>query len=179
MAKALTVTTYARDHLPQIRPALVEVYGEVWGKLAPGDDFHSVEHFEQRLSGHASSPGWMCVAGEVDGGVIGYAYGRPDSVSEWQSVLRPVDPEVRDYGAIGTFGLCEIMVREPWRGKGIGHTIHNELMGTRPESRASLLVDSNRPKVRALYEHWGYQVVGQMQPFPDSPLYDAMVLDLR
>ena len=51
-------------------------------------------------------------------------------------------------------------------------------MGRRPEQRASLLVASERRKVRALYGSWGYRKVGRMQPFEDSPRYDAMVLDL-
>jgi len=40
-------------------------------------------------------------------------------------------------------------------------------------------VDHERPKVRALYEKWGYRLVGEMQPFSDSPRYDALVLPLR
>ena len=51
-------------------------------------------------------------------------------------------------------------------------------MAQRREARASLLVDTEHPKVRALYESWGYRQVGQMQPFEDSSLYDAMVLPL-
>ncbi|MGW0819894.1 GNAT family N-acetyltransferase [Streptomyces sp. NPDC002845] len=92
--------------------------------------------------------------------------------------MRSCTPSTREYGVEGTFGLCEIMVRTPWRGKGIARGIHDELMRLRTETRASLLVDSQRPKVRALYESWGYRKVGQMQPFEDSPRYDAMVLDI-
>lgn len=61
----------------------------------------------------------------------------------------------------------------------IARGIHDELMGRRPERRASLLVDSEHPEVRALYESWGYRKAGQMQPFDDSHRYDAMVLDLH
>jgi hypothetical protein len=93
--------------------------------------------------------------------------------------LSPVEPGVGDYGAEGTFGLCEIMVRTPWRKKGYARGIHDELMRQRTEARASLLVDHEHPKVRDLYGAWGYRKVGETRPFPDSPLYDAMVLDLR
>lgn len=177
-ADVLTLSYYRREHLPLIRSMLVDVYAEVYDQTAD-DPFHSVERFEQRLSGHASGPSWACVAGDVDGEPVGYAYGRLDSVREWREVLDPADPDVRDYGEDGTFGLCEIMVRAPWRGKGIARGIHDELMAQRREARASLLVDAEHPKVRALYEGWGYRKVGQMQPFEDSPLYDAMVLNLR
>lgn len=30
-------------------------------------------------------------------------------------------------------------------------------------------VDPDHPKVRALYERWGYEKVGHRQPFPDTP----------
>jgi len=175
----LTLSYYRREHLPQIRSMLVDVYAEVYAREAAQDPFFSVERFEERLSGHASGSSWACVAGEIDGQPVGYAYGRLDSAREWRDILDPVGPGVRDYGEQGTFGLCEIMVRQPWRGKGIARGIHDELMGQRQEARASLLVDSEHPKVRALYESWGYRKVGQMQPFEDSPRYDAMVLDLR
>ncbi|MFD7899637.1 GNAT family N-acetyltransferase [Streptomyces sp. NPDC059743] len=173
----LTLSHYTREHLPSIRSTLVDVYAEVYDQSGE-DPFHSVARFEERLSGHASGPSWACVIGEIDGQPVGFAYGRLDSVREWRDVLEPVDSGVRDYGEKGTFGLCEIMVLRPWRGKGIAQGIHDELMEQRGETRASLLVDSEHPKVRALYERWGYRKVGQMQPFEDSPLYDAMLLDL-
>ncbi|KPI08945.1 hypothetical protein OK074_3469 [Actinobacteria bacterium OK074] len=175
----LTLSYYKREHLPRIRRMLVDVYAEVYTREAVESPFFSVERFEERLSGHASGPSWACVAGEIGGQPVGYAYGRLDSVREWHGILDPVDSSVRDYGEQGTFGLCEIMVRRPWRGNGIARCIHDELMGQRQEARASLLVDGTHPKVRALYESWGYRKVGQMQPFGDSPRYDAMVLDLR
>ncbi|MBJ3805676.1 acetyltransferase [Streptomyces flavofungini] len=30
--------------------------------------------------------------------------------------------------------------------------------------------------MRALYEGWGYEWFGEVLPFSDSPLYDALVL---
>jgi hypothetical protein len=71
------------------------------------------------------------------------------------------------------------MVRAPWRGTQVARGIHDELMHQRPEDRASLFVETAHPKVRSLYERWGYEKVGQSQPFPDSPRYDVMVLRLR
>lgn len=177
-AEVLTLSHYSYEHLPQIRSVLVDVYAEVYAKEAAEDPFFSVERFKERLSGHASGPSWACVAGEIGGEVVGYAYGRLDSVREWREVLNPADPAVREYGEAGTFGLCEIMVRTPWRGKGIARRIHDELMRPRTEARASLLVETGHPKVRALYEGWGYRKVGEMHPFEDSPRYDAMALDL-
>ena len=56
--------------------------------------------------------------------------------------------------------------------------LHDELLGHRPEARATLLVaEDNAPAQRA-YATWGWRKLGKLQPFPDSPHYDALVLDL-
>ncbi|WBB57679.1 GNAT family N-acetyltransferase [Streptomyces sp. WMMC500] len=177
--EVLTLSTYHRGRLAEIRDTLIEVYAEVYAAEAAADPFFSVDRFERRLDGHTSTPGWACVVGEVDGEAVGYAYGRPDSPEEWEAVLDPVSPEVRDYGRRAVFGLCEIMVRAPWRGTKVARGIHDELMQQRPEDRASLTVETAHPKVRSLYERWGYRKVGEAQPFPDSPRYDVMVLRLH
>jgi hypothetical protein len=70
------------------------------------------------------------------------------------------------------------MMRRPWRGQGVARGIHDELMRQRHEQRTALTVDKEHPKVRALYQTWGYVKVAGIQSAPDSPLYDSMVLDL-
>lgn len=112
----LTLSHYQREHLPLIHSTLVDVYAEVYSGDA-ADAFHSVRRFEERLSGHAAGSSWACVVGDIEGEPVGFAYGRLDSVGEWREILDPVDPAVRAYGEEGTFGLCEIMVRRPWRGR--------------------------------------------------------------
>ncbi|MEV7422893.1 hypothetical protein [Streptomyces sp. NPDC091212] len=44
---------------------------------------------------------------------------------------------------------------------------------------ALLLVRRERPQIRGHYERSGYQYAGEKLPFPDSPLYDVMILELR
>ncbi|WP_326596565.1 GNAT family N-acetyltransferase [Streptomyces sp. NBC_01803] len=177
-AEILTLSTYLPNHLPDIKQTLLDVYAEVWAQEAAEDPFFSLPRFEERLLGHATEGEWRCVIGEIGQQVVGYAYGRRDNLQEWESVLHPISQDVADYGRQGTWGLCEIMVRSPWRGQGIGYAIHRELTRQQKGPRTSLLVDSRRSDTRAVYERWGYRKVGQMQPGPDSPLYDAMVLEL-
>ncbi|MFJ8745825.1 GNAT family N-acetyltransferase [Embleya sp. NPDC127516] len=78
-----------------------------------------------------------------------------------------------------TFALCEVMVHAPWRGTGTAHALHEALLSRRTEERSHLLVEDEHPAVRALYESWGYHVMGTMQPYPDSPRYDSMIRPLR
>lgn len=49
----------------------------------------------------------------------------------------------------------------------------------RHEDLVVLLVDTEHPpRVRALYESWGFRQVGVRQPFADSPLYAVMLAEL-
>lgn len=178
-AHVLAVAHYRRADFQRIRQQLLEVYAEVYADEAATDPFFSLPRFAHRLDGHAVHPLWSCAVGEIGGEAVGYAYGRPDSQTEWREMTTVETPEVYEYGAGGAmFGLCEIMVRRPWRGAGVARTIHDDLMRERPEPRASLLVERDHPRVRTTYERWGYRAVATSRPFPDSPLYDAMVLDL-
>ncbi|NUS17013.1 MAG: GNAT family N-acetyltransferase [Streptomyces sp.] len=179
-ASVLTTMHYGPEGADGIRQRLIDVYAEVYATQAAADPFFSLSRFTRRLTGHAAHPGWACVVGEIDGEIVGYAYGRPDGEAEWREMRTVTAPEVREYGVNGDmFGLCEIMVRAPWRGAGIARTIHDVLMGDRPEPRASLFVERANNRARAMYERWGYRAVATALPTPDAPLYDAMVLDLR
>lgn len=48
----------------------------------------------------------------------------------------------------------------------------------RREKRATLLVRNNNTTAQAAYARWKWQKIGTLQPFPDSPLFDAMILPL-
>lgn len=41
--------------------------------------------------------------------------------------------------------------------------------------RITLLVRPDAPAPRHAYRSWGYYSVGRVQPFPDGPVYDAMI----
>ena len=172
----LTVSHYTQEHAANVRQQLLDVYAEVYAKEAADDPFFSLPRFATRLDAHSSKDGWSCVIGSVGDNTVGYAYGRPDSAQDWEDVT-DAGPDVGSF-AMGTFGLCELMVRKAWRGTGIARALHDELMQDRPEVRASLLVEETHPRVRATYQRWGYQAVGQLRPTTDAPQYIAMVLDL-
>ncbi|KPI17939.1 GCN5-related N-acetyltransferase [Actinobacteria bacterium OK074] len=156
----LTTSYYTGQRLAEIRKILLDVYADVYKDDIATNPFFSMERFEERLESHVAAGGWGCVIAEVDREAAGFTYGFT----------------ARD-GA--TFKLCENMLREKWRKRGISRLMHDELMSHRQEERAELLVRRERPRLRALYESWGYEHAGEQLPFPDSPLYDVMVLDLR
>ncbi|WP_405584197.1 hypothetical protein [Streptomyces sp. NBC_01190] len=121
--QVLTVTHRTPAEFSCLRQQLLDVYAEVYAHEARTDPFFSLPRFTARLDGHARHPGWACAVGLIGDEIVGYAYGRPDSEDEWRTMTRVTSPAVHDYGVGETmFGLCEIMVRKPWRGAGIART---------------------------------------------------------
>lgn len=157
----LTTDHYTADQLEEIRKTILRIYAEVYAEDIATDPFFSMDRFQERLTAHTSAGGWGCVIAEVESAPAGFTYG----------FTARNDPT--------TFKLCENMLREEWRGRGVSKIMHDELMRHRQEERAELLVRRERPRLRAMYERWGYQQVGEKLPFPDAPLYDVMALQLR
>ncbi len=178
---AVELRRYGVDQLDTIRPTLAEVYAEVYADRL-SDPFFSVERFEERLDGHVSRPGWEVVMGYGNGEPVGYAYGSPlpERTRWWAGMLEPLPQEMTDEtGGCRTLALFELMVRQAWRKTGTAKRIHEELLTCRPEERVTLLVEPTHSKVKALYESWGYEHIGDQQPFPDAPVYATMLRQIR
>ncbi|MFI6687997.1 GNAT family N-acetyltransferase [Streptomyces sp. NPDC050485] len=172
---------YGIDQLEQIRPTLVALYAEVYAADIERDPFFSVERFTERLAGHASRPSWEAVVAYDGGEAAGYAYASclPEKTGWWTHMLQPLtEVETRETGQ-RTLALFELMVRAPWRSSGLAQRIHEKLLTDRAEERVTLLVDPEHPKVKALYESWGYHDIGGQQPFPDAPIYATMLRQLH
>jgi GNAT superfamily N-acetyltransferase len=172
----LVLTRYASDQLPAIRPTLVEVYAQVYADQLD-DPFFSPDRFAERLDAYASRPGWQAVVGHERGQVAGYAFGAAlaPGAAWWRGMLEPLPPQDTAEDGARTFALYEIMLRSPWRGTGAAERIHEELLAGRTEQRATLLVETAHPRVKALYQRWGYRHLGDQRPFPDAPLYATML----
>jgi ribosomal protein S18 acetylase RimI-like enzyme len=156
------------------------LYAEIYADKVD-DPFFSVERFGERLQTHLTRPGYALVTGELDGELVGYAYGLTllAETQWWNGLKDPLPEEFRRETGERTFAVNEIMVRKPWRRRGIARRLHDALLDGRPEERATLLVEHDNGPAKAAYLKWGWRHVGQLQPFPDAPLYDSMVLQLR
>ncbi|GLF99126.1 GNAT family N-acetyltransferase [Streptomyces yaizuensis] len=168
------------DGLPDVRAAILEIHAEVRHRdFGMTREFHSVERFDERLSAYASRPGWAAVLGYEEGRPVGFCFGMTLAADTrwWSSMIPPVaDDLVREDGR-RTAALNEIVVRRPWRGRGVARRIHDTWLERRREERVTLLVDpaAGEGAVQAVYEGWGYAKVGEQQPFPDSPRFAALV----
>jgi hypothetical protein len=174
---AVELRRFGVDQLDEIRPTLTDVYAEVYAERLD-DPFFSVPRFEERLKSHTSRPGWEVVIGYDQSEPVGYAYASPlpERPRWWARMLTPLPTDMTDEtGGARTLALFELMVRTPWRKTGTAHRIHEELLNGRPEERVTLLVEPAHPKVKDLYEQWGYEHIGDQQPFPDAPVYATML----
>jgi ribosomal protein S18 acetylase RimI-like enzyme len=120
------------------------------------------------------------VSGWLDDELIGYAFGspRPNSAATWAEVRAglpdmqtPAEPEP-------IYIFREFAVHPDHQGKGHGRTIHDELLGARPEPLAHLLVRVENDRARNAYISWGWRKIGTVRPFPEAPVMEAMVVEL-
>ncbi len=161
---------------------LLAAYADAYG-VDPGDQ--KVSAFGDRFRRAVKRPGFglalACGGGYT---VAGFAFGYPlpDGDTHWWAGLRP-EPAPRFALETGarTFVLAEIEVRRALQGGGVGHGLHDLLLGGRPEERATLAVNPSSDTAHAVYEHWGWELAGQV---PGSSgdyfdAYDLFVISLR
>jgi ribosomal protein S18 acetylase RimI-like enzyme len=142
------------------------------------DPWFSPEKFWDRLVDiYAKTRDFDLVTAWLDGVVVGYAFGSPrDNPGLWpdlRKVFHDMTPEEPVY-IFREFAVTPALQRH-----GIGTKIHNELLRPRTEQVAHLLVRPDNDAAQAAYRRWGWKAVGQVQPFADSPIFDALALDLR
>lgn len=165
-----------------MRDRVLAVYRDAYADELE-DPFRTPDRFWARLDAYASRDGFAMVAGRVDGTLVAFALGYPlPAGSRWWRHLRGEhegDTEFTWEDGSRTFALNELMTAPAWRGRGFARALHDELLADRPEPRATLLTRPDNEPARSAYLRWGWRIVGTMQSFPDSPVFDALVLDLR
>lgn len=170
-AAELDIRRFTHDDLPEIRQALIDVHADAYAH-AMDDEFNQrFPWFVDHWGGH---PDFACVIAFDGDEAAAFAYGAPSTPHRewWRDHL--AHPPARSR----TFSYSELAVRTRWRKTGTAELVTRTLLNDRAEDLAVLLVDTDHPRVQALYESWGFQKVGEHQPFPDSPVFAVMLADL-
>ncbi|MEU1630374.1 GNAT family N-acetyltransferase [Streptomyces sp. NPDC020096] len=164
---------YSRADIDSIRELLLDIHDEAHATQEDGKDpFRARERFAGFVDHWSSRDGFLCTIAYAGDEPIGYAYGAPSTPGrEWwrETDYTPADDRS------STYALSELLLRPKWRKTGAAQQIHAGHLAERSEHLAVLLVDATHPKVRGLYEDWGYAKVGEQKPFEDSPVFDVMV----
>ncbi len=132
-----------------------------------------VDAWPRRLT----APGFRLVVATRGDQAVGCIYGHQlqPGTKWWDGALEPLPDDFTTEHDGRTLAIIDMMVRERWRRHGIAEALHLHLLAGRSEERVTLLVDPINEPARRAYIKWGYQVAGRIQPFPDSPKFEAMV----
>ncbi|MEV4129179.1 GNAT family N-acetyltransferase [Nocardia sp. NPDC049707] len=172
-----------------LRPVVEGIYRRSYvDAIASGDPFDSPEAFMHRFDSYsdpARGSVFAMVIAEADGHTVGQTWGWTLSPNAaWWKNFQP-DKTVTDHRAfteedgVRTFALSEIMVCSEYTGRGLARALHDELLGSRPERRATLLVEPDNERAYRAYRSWGWSRVGVSKPgWPDAPTFDVLIHDL-
>ncbi|HET9257084.1 MAG TPA: GNAT family N-acetyltransferase [Pseudonocardiaceae bacterium] len=168
--------------LQELEESLFRLYYDAFSKPPYTWPGHGETEFRRGLSRLARDTTLGIVTAQTDNELIGFAYGHalPADTHWWDGFITPVPEEVTQEREGRTFALIDFVVAEAWRGRGTGRRLHDTLLGSRPESRATLAVEPVAHEARALYGRWGWRIVGRLRgPATDfAPEFDIMVRDL-
>jgi GNAT superfamily N-acetyltransferase len=163
--------------LATIRPLYAEIYAEDPYGEGPAD----VDDFAETWPSRASQPGFRAVIAYTDTGTpIGFTFGHQLSPTTqwWNGLQHKPDPQPTTEWPGRTFAIIEMAVKATHRRAGIGEHLHTALLTDRTEQRATLLCRPEAKPAYAAYTNWGYQPIGNLQPFPHAPTYIAMLRPL-
>jgi len=168
----------AGRHVDELSELYAEVYAEPpyrWGSE------HAVL-FKERFAGQRRQEGFALVEARDGDQLVGIAFGvtlRP-TTPWWQGLLTPLPATTTTEYPNRTFALVELLVRTPWRRRHIAQTLHDRLLASRSEERATLTVLPAAAPAQAAYRKWGWERVTQKRnPLPGSPAFDVMIKRLR
>lgn len=179
MLTELTFTHHDASSAADLVDRLVAVYLDAHADDGP---FYTEERYRRQLAGHMPAPGWSGITASTGAALVGYAYGFPlqPSTRWWQGLTTPVPDGFTSEDGRRTFALSELLVRPAWRRRHVAKALHDQLLGARPEQRATLLARPDNAPAQAAYANWGWQKVARLHPDWDhAPHFDVLVIPLR
>lgn len=124
---------------------------------------------------------WVGDTDAVSSELAGFAYGfaLAPGTTRWSRLVEPLPAATTAEWPGRTFFLFDYAVRERHRGRGIGRRLHDTLLGSRAEQRATLSTQPSATATKAMYERWGWRMVGQSVggPTASAPLFDVYLRD--
>ncbi|WP_216905777.1 GNAT family N-acetyltransferase [Nocardia noduli] len=167
----------------EIRDTVLDIFTRSYvDAIASGDPFESADAFGKRFDAYTRGAGFDLVVAYISDIAVGQSWGWPlGTESAWWGGLELDDATIDRAEFVAedgkrTFALSEIMVDADHAGKGLAHSLHDELLRPRGEQRGTLLVRPDNERAYAAYRRWGWSRVGTLTPrWDDAPTFDALV----
>jgi ribosomal protein S18 acetylase RimI-like enzyme len=165
------------DLVEQLAPVFAEVYAE-----APyhfGSD--EVTLFRERFDVQHKQDGFSLVTAHSQSTLVGFVFGVTllPTTAWWTRLLTPVTEEMSEERPGRTFAIVELVVRRPWRRRGVARRMHDMLLSDRPEERATLTARPDASPAQTAYARWGWRKVAEKtNPLPGNPVYDILIKPL-
>ena len=125
--------------------------------------------------------GGQAVEKSGSGCLVGFAYGftLPPDTRWWDGLSGDVDVDTAREWPGRTFQLFDFAVLAPFRCRGIGKALHDLLLASRTEERATLATEPSNVETKRTYERWRWRMVGQAAggPTDSAPLFDCYLRD--
>ena len=126
-------------------------------------------------------PGFRLTTAQAGDTYVGFGYGflLPADTGWWRGLAEPVSEEFAREDGHRTFAVIDYGVLQAWRGSGVGHAIHDQLLGGSGAQRATLSVQPKAVETQEIYRRWGWRKVSfkKMDPPVPAPVFDILVLD--
>ena len=176
-----TITVYGSKTAEQAFDEVEVLYRKVYAEPPYWEDENHFHDFVTHLPRRAAQPNFRLVLAHESTTAVGFALGHqllPETRC-WDGALSPIENNITTEYPGRTFAVIELAVRQGYRRLRFGRNLHAHLIAGLDEERATLLVRPDATAAQAAYRAWGYHPVGQIQPFPDGPVYDSMVKSIR
>ncbi|KUO23149.1 hypothetical protein AQJ91_00010 [Streptomyces dysideae] len=147
-----------------------------------GTDFYSGERFKGRLTGdYLNAPRFEAVVARDSDGLVGFIYGcsLPAGTSWWSDLVGQLPESLTVETGERTVAIIDFVVAKRSRGAGIGSRLYREFIDGRSEARASLFCSPPQQPAYSIWQHWGYEKVGESRPAEDANLLHAFLKELR
>lgn len=148
----------AAAHADELQALRTEVYASL--PYAPKD---SRARLADRFLVLCRQPGFALVTARSGGYLVGWTAGFPlrPSTSWWRDLTTTL-PEATTTEPPGrTFAVADLLVRPAWRRQGIARSLHDLLLASRREERATVVVPLPAAAAQAAFQNWGWRKVAR------------------
>ena len=176
----LTLTIYGTDTSLNQRSTVRDLYAEIYAEPPYNEGPDEAEDFASGWHRTIDQRNFRLVIARRADEPIGFAFGVQlrARTKWWNGALTALPDDITTEHTGRTFAIIELAVRDPYRRRGVGRQLHAHLTAGLSEERITLLVRPEASAPQQAYLSWGYRVVGQIQPFPDAPIYNVMIKQL-